>query len=141
MKLLFPFVLALTLSVLAKAQSKQEQLIQDLSAQKFDWLINENYDSLESLFHPKLRYIHSNGLIESKEEAIENLKTDKLVYLKVIVNESMVEQVGNTVVVVGKGQFSGVLNGTEFSVLLLYTEVYVYTNKWQLLSRHASRLP
>jgi hypothetical protein len=48
----------------------------------------------------------------------------------------------NAAIVTGKGVFSGVNSGTEFSLTLLFTEIYVKKNgQWLLASRHANRLP
>jgi hypothetical protein len=44
-------------------------------------------------------------------------------------------------ILVGKGQFSGIVNKNPFTMSLLYTEVYVKKGaKWQLASRHANKM-
>ena len=124
------------------AQSKTEQLVLDLSKKKFDWLINKQYDSLGRLLDDQLKYIHSNGWVQSKKEVIDDSKSGKLVYQKVEVMESTVRLFDNTAIVTGKGKFSGVGNNNPFALELMYTEVYI-KNKggWLLASRHANRMP
>ena len=65
------------------AQSKTEQLVLDLSKKKFDWLINKQYDSLGFLMDDQLKYIHSNGWVQSKKEVIDDSKSGKLTYQKI----------------------------------------------------------
>jgi hypothetical protein len=49
---------------------------------------------------------------------------------------------GTTAVVTGKGTFTGTNTGEPFVVNLLFTEVYILKNKiWQLVSRHANKMP
>jgi hypothetical protein len=58
------------------------------------------------------------------------------------ISETSVRVYDNTAIVTGKGVFSGVNNGTEFSLNLMFTEVYINKNgRWLLASRHANRLP
>jgi hypothetical protein len=69
------------------------------------------------------------------------MKSGKLKYQVVEVEESSVKILENTAVVTGKGNFSGVMNGTAFSIKLLYTEVYVkVSGRWRLVGRHACRV-
>ncbi len=137
--LLIVFTLA-TLS--GFAQSKTEQLVLDLSKKKFDWLINKQYDSLEFLLDDQIKYIHSNGWVQSKKEVIEDSKSGKLVYQKIDVTESAVRLYDNAAIVIGKGKFSGVNSTNPFTLELTYTEVFIKNkDRWLLASRHANRMP
>jgi len=136
-------LLVLTLSTLSGfAQLKNEQAILDLSKRKFDWLINKQYDSLEFLMDDQLKYIHSNGWVQSKQEVIDDSKSGKLTYQKVELSESAVRLYDNTAIVIGKGKFSGIGNNNPFALELTYTEVYIKSKgRWLLASRHANRMP
>jgi hypothetical protein len=124
------------------AQSGDEQHVMQLFYKKFEWMKTLRFDSLNQMLDDNLMYIHSNGWVENREDVTNNLKTGKLVYRHVAVSEASVRLYGNTAIVTGKGAFSGVNSGTEFSLNLLFTEVYVKkNNRWLLASRHASRLP
>lgn len=127
---------------LSGAQSPAEKEVLALHHTKFRWLMQKQYDSLQMILHPKVSYIHSNGWVENASEVIDDLKTGKLYYGSVRVEQAAAKQVDNCVVVTGRGQFSGLNQGNEFSIALLYTEVYVKGKKrWMLLQRHANRLP
>jgi hypothetical protein len=96
---------------------------------------------LENLLDEQLRYIHSNGLIETKEDVFENMQSGKLRLYQIQVHEANVRFHENSAIIIGKGNFAGVINEVAFDVELLYTEVYVNKmGKWLLVSRHANRL-
>ncbi len=137
--LLIVFTLA-TLS--GFAQSKSEQLVLDLSKKKFDWMLNKQYDSLELLLDDQVKYIHSNGWMQSKKEVVDDFASGKLTYQKIEVVESTVRLYDQTAIVTGRGKFSGAVNNNTFAMELFYTEVYVNKkNRWLLASRHANRMP
>lgn len=136
--LLLVFTLA---TVSGFAQSKAEQQVLDLSKRKFDWLINKQYDSLELLLDDQLKYIHSNGWVQSKKEVFDDSKSGKLAYQKIEVTESAVRLYDKTAIVTGKGKFSGIGNNNPFAMELTYTEVYIINKgRWLLASRHANRM-
>lgn len=133
--------LAFLVPVNLYGQSSSEKEVLALHYQKFRWLTTKNYDSIQFMMHPKVAYIHSNGWIENAEEVIQDLKSGKLNYISIDVQEASAKQEGQCVVVTGKGIFKGITQGAEFSIPLLYTEVYVkHKKKWLLLQRHANRL-
>ena len=117
------------------------QLVQNLAKKKFQWMINKQVDSLETLLDDRLKYIHSNGSIQTKDDVLTDLKSGKLTYQGVDVKEMDVSVFEAAAIVTGKAKFSGTANGTAFAVDLLFTEVYVWKNKnWRLVIRHASKL-
>lgn len=124
------------------AQTTRQKEILNLSQRKFVWLINKQLDSLSLVLDDDLMYIHSNGWTESKKDVLDDLKTGKLVYGDVQIENAQVRLYKNAAIVTGTGKFSGVNDGNTFDLRLLYTEVYVLKNKkWLLASRHANRLP
>lgn len=123
-------------------QTSDEKQVLHLFHRKFEWLKNHQFDSLRWMLDDNLMYVHSNGWIETKADVINDLKTGKLVYRQVDIKEASVRLYESTAIVTGNGAFSGVNSGTEFSLNLSFTEVYVKKNgRWVLASRHANRLP
>lgn len=145
MKLLsvtFVIGILLTGSEAGFTQTVEEKHVLQLFYKKFEWMKNHQLDSLSRMLDDNLLYIHSNGWVETKQDVIENLKTGKLIYRQVTINEAFVRLYNDTAIVTGKGAFSGVNSGTDFGLNLLFTEVYVKERgKWLLASRHANRLP
>ncbi len=137
-KILIALILS---SVNVFGQSTEIQIVDQLHRKKFDWLIQKQYDSLNLLLDTEVRYIHSNGWTQDKPEVLSDLKTGKLLYKQVTIQQAETLFYETSAVVVGKGKFEGTMAGTSFSVDLLYTETYVRLNgHWRLVSRHACKL-
>ena len=104
-------------------------------------MISKQFDSLSLILDADLMYIHSNGWVESKEDLLANLKSDKLVYEKVTVSETKVTLTNHVAIVSGKGLFSVILENQKIEIQLMYSEIYVKKRgKWLLLHRHANKL-
>lgn len=143
MKKLFPILLLLSVPLVSFAQAdvKAEANVLKLHQDKFRWMAGVQLDSLGALLDDGVRYIHSNGWIESKQEVLENLRSKKLSYNSVTIEEAQARAYGKTVTVVGKGKFSVAMDGKPIELSLLYTEVYVRHRKhWKLVSRHACKI-
>jgi hypothetical protein len=131
------------LSVLAFGQSSvAEQSILVFSKKKYEWMVNKNIDSLKIVLDNRLRFVHSNGWTQSKQEVLDDLVNGKLDYQKIEISEASARIYDNAAIVIGKGKFSGLLNKNPFSLDLLYTEVYVNKDgRWLVASRQSSKLP
>ena len=89
LKLLFSIVFFLPAGyAFSQSSSAQEQVCLDLSKRKFEWFISKQYDSLDKVLDDRLHYIHSNGLVQSKKEFLDDLRSGKTNYQKVTVKES-----------------------------------------------------
>jgi hypothetical protein len=131
----------LFLSIFAMSQNNDQQAVADLSLRKFDWLVHQQTDSLQMLLHDELLYIHSNGLVETKQEMLQNNQSGELTYISVKTDSLQVRMINSTAIVTGEGLFNGVINETRFEARLLFTEVYIRQNDaWKLISRHANQL-
>jgi Domain of unknown function (DUF4440) len=138
----FIFFILLIVGTQAYSQTPLAEKVNQLHKKKFDWLINKKYDSLIVLLDDQVKYIHSNGWVQSKEEVIDDLKSGKLNYTSVTVEESTVSYFNKCAVVTGKGLFKGLMTDkSEFTIHLIYTEVYVkQKNQWRLVSRQATKI-
>jgi hypothetical protein len=117
------------------------KFVLQLSARKFDWMVNKNLDSLAQVLHPNVQYIHSNGLTESRSDILENLSSGKLQLINVTIKNADVRIVNQLAIVTGTGTFVGKINEKDFEVELLYSEVWVFVEgQWLLLQRHANRV-
>jgi hypothetical protein len=143
MKKSFIIITFVHLSILGLAQSiVTEQSILTLSKKKFDWMVSKNIDSLKSVLDDRLKYVHSNGWTQSKQEVLDDFISGKLDYQKIEITEASARVYDNTVIVIGKGKFSGQVSKNPFALDLLYTEVYIREiGRWLLASRHSSKLP
>lgn len=125
----------------AFAQSAGENAILALSKNKFRWMVEKKYDSLESALDDRMIFIHSNGWQETKQEFIDDIKSAKLLYNAIEVKEATARVYAETAVIIGRGNFSVKLDGKNLAFDLKYTEVYVRKRgRWLLVSRHANRM-
>ncbi len=139
MRIIVILIFVLTTFV-ALAQTEAAK-VDALHKQKFAWLMTNNIDSINYLLGDKVSYVHSNGWIQNREEVLNDMKSGKLQYKSIVVEESSVNLIDQTAIVTGKGTFVGKVNTTDFSLKLLYTEVYVKVNNhWKLISRHSCKL-
>jgi hypothetical protein len=136
------FCIMLFLSHFAYAQVDGiAKFVLQLSARKFDWMVNQNLDSLAQVLHPNVQYIHSNGLTESGSDILDNLRSGKLVLQSVAIKNADVRIVYQVAIITGTGTFVGKINEKDFEVELLYSEVWVFVEgQWLLLQRHANRV-
>ncbi len=143
MKRSFILIAFIHLTVLGLAQSSTtEQSILAFSKKKFDWMVSKNIDSLKSALDDRLKYVHSNGWSQSKQEVLDDFASGKLDYQKIEISEASARIYDNTAIVIGKGKFSGQVSKNSFTLDLLYTEVYMRKiSRWVLVSRHSSKLP
>ena len=137
-------VLFLLISLPFFSQTKKDKIAHHIIAlhqKKFDFMILKQFDSLSLILDADLKYIHSNGWVESKEDLLANLKSDKLVYMQVLVSETKVTLTNHVAIVSGKGLFSVILENQTLEIPLMYSEIYVKKRgKWLLLHRHANKL-
>jgi len=126
------------------SQTKKDRIAHHIIAlhqKKFDFMISKQFDSLSLILDADLKYIHSNGWVESKEDLLANLKSDKLVYKQVLVSDTKVSLTNHVAIVSGKGLFSVVLENQKIEIPLMYSEIYLKKRgKWLLLHRHANKL-
>ncbi len=139
--LLFPVVI-FVLSIFHCTPMYASDPLLELHRSKFNWMVEEQLDSLSSVLSEDLKYIHSNGWIETKEEVLENIASRHLGYREVIVDEEDVRYYGKTGIVTGRGLFRVSLDGDPMEFELSYTEVYHKKDgQWELVQRHACRPP
>jgi hypothetical protein len=137
-------VLAITASSsFANAQASARAMqVWQLSQDKFRWMEKGDTAALGAVLHDHLRYIHSNGWIESRTDVLRDLTDSTLVYHKVTVEGDTVSVIGTTAVVTGRGIFDVSLRGARYQFNLLYTEVYALEGeRWWLVQRHACKAP
>ncbi len=141
MKNILLFVL-LIVGTQAFSQNPEAEKVNQLHKKKFEWLISKKYDSLNWLMDEQIKFIHSNGWIQNKQDVINDLKSGKLNYTSIDIQESAVTIYNQTAVVTGKGNFKGIMpDQSEFNIKLLYTEVYSKSKKqWKLVSRQATKI-
>ena len=133
-------VVIFAISIFHCTQMYASDPLLELHRSKFNWMVEEQLDSLSAVLSEDLKYIHSNGWIETKAEVLENIESGHLGYREIIIEEENVRYFGKTGIVTGRGLFRVALDGDPLEIELLYTEVYHKRDgEWELVQRHACR--
>lgn len=135
------FCLALNLSA-GIAQDSAAKNVLDTEQHRFACMIAKDTLSLEKLLADDLMYIHSNSLVEHKQQHLSAISTGKIVYQSMKRESPNVRFYGKVAICNGSIQVKGLLNGNPFDVQMLYTAVYRKQGKnWLLVNWQTTRRP
>lgn len=131
-------LLALTVGVNAQKQQRvfttEEQVIVDLSNNKWDWMAEKNVDKLAELFHENSQFVHM-GDYWGKQQELETIRTGGIWYKKAEIHDVQVKFAAGTATVYSRIHLNSVVGGNSVRFPFIVTEVYVMENgKWQLSS-------
>jgi hypothetical protein len=122
------------------SDAKAEQEILSLSKEKWRWMSERKIDALETLFHEASVFVHMGGTM-SRSQELDVIKTGRIHYKEVEIQEASVRIVGPTAIVLNKIRLIAVVGGNEVTNPFVVTEVYVQqTGGWKLASLSFTRL-
>ena len=120
--------------------SDTEKEIIQLSKDKWQWMADKNADALDDLFHEKSMFVHMGGSW-GKEQEMNIIKSGGIWYKKADIHEVIVNEIGNTVILLNRIDLLAVVGGNEVTNPFMVTEVYVKIDgNWKLGSLSFSRL-
>ena len=110
-----------------------------------DWrnaVMQRNVQAMETLLSDDYIGISSTGMIQSKQQTIENLRSGALHFNTLVVSDRKVRFYGKTAVVTSKAEVKGSAADGDISGNFRYTRVYVSDEhgKWKIVSFEASRI-
>lgn len=136
--LLFSLLLIATIGF---SQSKKQLKIEALERQRFEAMTTKNLAFLRNVLADDLTYVHSNGLLENKEQHLANISSSKLVYSTMLPEEIKVRVHGKSAVITGIVKVTGMLNEKPFDIRLRYTDFYIKEKgKWRLAAWQSLKL-
>ena len=120
---------------------RSEQEIITLSKEKWRWMSERKLDSLTTLFHEEAVFVHM-GATMSKEQELDVIRSGKIHYKDVDIQETSVRFIGaTTAILLNKIRLVAVVGGNEVTNPFVVTEVYVQQdNSWKLASLSFTRL-
>jgi hypothetical protein len=122
-----------------KMAMEQEQII-NLSNQKWQWMADKNVEALDKLFNEKAVFVHMGGTM-TKAHELDIIKAGGIVYKKADIEESSVQILGNTAILLNKIKLTAIVGGNEVINPFVVTEVYTNENeKWSLVSMSFTKL-
>ncbi len=108
----------------SSAMNSEEQEIINLSKTKWRWMAERNVDSLNALFNEKAVFVHMGGNM-NKEHELNVIKTGAIQYKQADIQETSVQFIGNTAILLNKIRLLAVVGGNEVTNPFVVTEVYV----------------
>ncbi|MBI3281817.1 MAG: nuclear transport factor 2 family protein [Acidobacteria bacterium] len=97
---------------------------------------------LERILADELVYTHGSGLVESKSQYIQALRSGHQKYASVQHGSLKTRTYGNTAVVTGEVRMTGSTKGEPFDSRLRMTHVWVKQGPhWRLVAHQTTRLP
>ncbi|MCW3465153.1 DUF4440 domain-containing protein [Chitinophaga nivalis] len=111
-----------------------------LSTTKWHWMADRQIDSLDALFHEKAVFVHMGGTMTRMQE-LQVIKTGSIQYKQADIQETTVQLIGNTAILLSKIRLLAVVGGHEVTNPFVVTEVYIKEeNGWSLGSLSFTRL-
>jgi ketosteroid isomerase-like protein len=108
---------------------------------RFEAQVKADVATLEKLLAPELTYVHSSGVLDSKDGYIGAIKSGKTKYKAIVPEEVTARTFGDVTIVNGKAAVDLLSDGKDVHLLLRYTDVWVKRDgKWQMVSWHSTRL-
>jgi len=124
----------------APSGATREQDVLSLSKEKWRWMSEKKVDSLAALFHEEAIFVHM-GATMTKTQELDVIKTGRIHYKDVEIQESSVRFFGTTAIVLNKIRLVAVVGGNEVVNPFQVTEVYVQQGgAWTLGSLSFTRL-
>lgn len=124
-------LLALTVGVNAQKQQRvfttEEQVIVDLSNNKWDWMAEKNVDKLAELFHENSQFVHMGGYW-GKQQELETIRTGGIWYKKAEIHDVQVKFAAGTATIYSRIHLNSVVGGNSVRFPFIVTEVYVMEN-------------
>jgi len=120
---------------------KSEQEVINLSKEKWRWMSERKVDSLATLFHEKAVFVHM-GATMSKDEELEVIRSGRIHYKDVDIQEVSVRFIGaTTAILLNKIRLVAIVGGNEVTNPFVVTEVYVQqSDTWILASLSFTKL-
>ena len=121
-------------------ESKHE--IDQLEQTWRDAILHRNVQAMDALLADDYIAITANGLLQSKEQTLVNLKNGALHFDALELSDRKVRFYGQTALVTSKAEVRGSRSDGEISGSYRYTRVYVKDAKgaWKIVSFEASRI-
>lgn len=142
MRFVFAIILLFTASAI-RAQV-DSVIVKENVAKLENAFIDKNVTDMNGLLYRDVNFGHSSGLVQTRQQVIDDCRNGKLVYKKIERGNLYVAGINkNCATVRYTGVTEGLSDGKEFKVALHILQVWVKNKqgKWQLAARQATKLP
>jgi uncharacterized protein (TIGR02246 family) len=116
-----------------------EQLIRSLESQRFQAVIDGDFDQFASLAHPDIAYVHSSGTVDSLDSYLKKCRSGYYVYQSIDHPIDEIRVYGESVLVFGEMNAEMVINGEQRSLRNKSLAVWVkLEGHWKLAAYQAT---
>ncbi|MEX0593388.1 MAG: nuclear transport factor 2 family protein [Balneolaceae bacterium] len=145
-----PMVLALLLFASCNSESTapaetvtaepDPQEVLDREADRVAYLEAQDYDALEELMSPTSTYTHSSGVMDTREQLLNTLRSGDVIYRSLDHHDVQVRIIAPTVAIInGSSDLVVNVQGEDLDVYLRFTLVYTYEDGvWSFEAWHSS---
>lgn len=111
-----------------------------LSKQKWQWMAQQNIDSLNNLFHDEAVFVHMGGAM-NKQQELGTIRSGGIHYKRAEIKETSVRFISNTAIILDRIRLTAIVGGNEVVNPFMVTEAYVQVDgEWKLVSLSFTRL-
>jgi ketosteroid isomerase-like protein len=136
------FTALLLLTACTHLNSAPPESVEQVERRRFAAMVAQDVATLEPMLAEELRYVHSNGQLENKAQFLETIRSGRLRYRAINVQELDVRSYDDVAVVIGKLTADAEAGGQAVALTLRFTDVYVNRDgRWQLVAWQSARLP
>lgn len=138
--LLLLFIVSSAISAQDQNQDGWKEELTNLSKQKWQWMAEQNVDSLNALFLSEAVFVHM-GATFTKDQELEIIKNKEIVYKNAEIEDISIRVIDNVAIVLDKIRLTAIVGGNEVVNPFVVTEVYLrIDNRWKLASLSFTRL-
>ncbi|MDF1699294.1 MAG: nuclear transport factor 2 family protein [Saprospiraceae bacterium] len=120
--------------------SDQEEVVKQLSKDKWQWMADKDVKKLTKVFHDKSKFVHMSGTW-NKDRELEIIESGSIWYKEAKVHDVVVELFGNTAVLWNRITLVAHVRGNDVSNEFTVTEIYQKDqDDWKLLDLTFSKV-
>jgi len=141
------FILAFTAAPMLNAMPRGErhESRHEIDHLEEDWrsaVLSRNIAAMNALLDDDFMAITANGMLQSKDETLANLRSGKVHFNSIQFSDRKVRFYGTTALVTSRAEVSGTTPEGDISGSYRYTRVYARDQKgtWRIVSFEASRI-
>jgi len=135
---------ALPVAAHAQAAGKEHQQVLQIEKDRFAAMVKVDEAALNRVLADDLAYIHSNAVLQTKNEFIADLKKGTIKYVSIMPSEpdQKVRVYGSVAVVNGVAAVNVIDHGNDLKFKIRYTVVQANRNgAWQTVSWESTKFP
>jgi ketosteroid isomerase-like protein len=143
--LLFAVAAGATQPANAMHRGERHESRHEIDQMELSWrdaLVHRNAAAMDSLLSEDYIAITANGTLQTKDQALANLRTGAVHLASIEFSDRKVRFYGQTALVTSRAEVSGTGGNGDISGSYRYTRVYVRDDKggWKIVSFEASRI-